>query len=166
MTERVPKASRPALDGYGIAGANEGEGLLPWSWARERLEKARTYFLATITHAEAGDRPHLMPVWGVWIDDTFQLSTDGASRKGRNLAANPRCSICPDDGAEAILVEGAAAELTDLGARARMIVAYKAKYDSDPTAIPSTLYVIRPRLVFGFVEKTFTKSATRWIFDD
>ena len=35
-----PKASRPQMPGYGIADAGKGSGLLPWRWARERLNRA------------------------------------------------------------------------------------------------------------------------------
>jgi hypothetical protein len=27
------------------------------------------------------------------------------------------------------------------------------------------VFIVRPRVVFGQIEKTFTKSATRWQFD-
>ena len=41
-----PKASRPFMPGYGIS---EGEeGLLPWSWAVERLEKSHNYWVMTV----------------------------------------------------------------------------------------------------------------------
>lgn len=45
MTE--PKAGRPHMPGYGILDADKGRGLLPWSWATERLAKAHTYWVAT-----------------------------------------------------------------------------------------------------------------------
>ena len=32
-----PKAGRPHMPGYGIVGPDQGSGLLPWSWAEERL---------------------------------------------------------------------------------------------------------------------------------
>ncbi len=35
-----PRASRPYMPGYGILDAASGKGLLPWSWASERLAKA------------------------------------------------------------------------------------------------------------------------------
>ena len=59
-----PRASRPDMPGYGILAAEAGRGLLPWSWAAERLAKARTYWLAT---TRPDGRPHAMPVWGVWL---------------------------------------------------------------------------------------------------
>ena len=54
-----PKASRPHMPGYGILDANSGKGLLPWSWATERLAKARNYWVAT---TRPDGNPHAMPV--------------------------------------------------------------------------------------------------------
>jgi hypothetical protein len=38
-----PKASRPHMPGYGLLGASEGTGLLPWSWAEQQLTASRNY---------------------------------------------------------------------------------------------------------------------------
>jgi hypothetical protein len=50
----VDVADRPQLPpGYGIS---TGEpGMLPWSWAQERLVAARNYWVCT---TRSGDRPH------------------------------------------------------------------------------------------------------------
>jgi len=161
----TPSASRPNMPGYGIVGETEGDGLLPWSWARERLGVARNYFLATVTDGPTGPRPHVMVVWGLWLDDTFQFSTGRASRKGKNLAANPRCVITVEGGVEAVIVEGVAADLSDRAALDRFASAYQAKYEWDMSAHAEPVYVVRPLLAFGQIEATFTKSATRWTFD-
>jgi nitroimidazol reductase NimA-like FMN-containing flavoprotein (pyridoxamine 5'-phosphate oxidase superfamily) len=83
------------MPGYGIADAKGGRGLLSWQWATERLEKGRTYWLATTR--ETG-MPHVMPVWGVWFSDAFFFSTGNQSRKARNLAKNPGCSVATEFG--------------------------------------------------------------------
>jgi hypothetical protein len=104
-----PKAGRPFAPGYGIVGAKDGKGLLPWTWVVRKMNRCRTFWLATILtdlHA-GGRRPHVMPVWGVWLDDAFFFSTGRKSRKGQNLSANPACSIANDDGAEAVIVSRA-----------------------------------------------------------
>jgi len=64
-----PPASRPQMPGYGTIGPEEGTGLLPWSWAVERLSRSRNYWLATI-RPEGG--PHVMPVWAVWDQDCLE----------------------------------------------------------------------------------------------
>jgi len=38
---RAPRASRPYMPDYGFRGPDEGSGLLPWSWAEERLTESR-----------------------------------------------------------------------------------------------------------------------------
>jgi Pyridoxamine 5'-phosphate oxidase len=156
-----PRASRPNLPGYGIVSEHEGEGLLDWSWARERLASARNYFLATTC---PDGRPHLMVVWGLFLDDLFLFSTGRQSRKGKNLAADPRCAVAPEGAEEAVLLEGVARELDDPGLRARWVTEYQRKYDWDVASMSEPVFVVQPHRVFGQIEKTFTKSATRWTF--
>jgi hypothetical protein len=158
-----PRASRPNMPGYGILPESQGGGLLPWSWAEQRLVAARNYFFAT-TRPDAGG-PHVMVVWGLWLEDVFLFSTGKTSRKAKNLAANAKCVVCPEGGEEAVIVEGAASELTDPALRERFVKEYKTKYDWDVSTLTEPVYVVRPRMVFAQIEKTFTKSATRWQFD-
>src|SRR5271154_4570058 len=113
-----PKAERPFAPGYGIAGVKQGRGVLPWTWVAKKMNRCRTFWLATI-HSDRG-RPHVMPVWGVWLDDAFFFSTGRQSRKGRNLAANPAVTIANDNGEEAVIVEGLAAEAVDAAALERI----------------------------------------------
>jgi len=103
-----------------------------------------------------------MPVWGVWGDDAFCFSTGRKSRKGQNLAANPACTITNDDGEEAVIVEGPAEEVKDAGTLERIAAAYKKKYKMDPRSMGEPIFIVRPKTVFGFVEKSFPKTATRW----
>jgi Pyridoxamine 5'-phosphate oxidase len=158
----TPRASRPFAPGYGIAGAEDGTGLLPWTWVATQMTRCRTFWLATI-HAEQA-RPHVMPVWGVWVDDSFFFSTGHKSRKGRNLAANPACTVSNDDGQEAVIVEGSAEKLGDPQVLERVAAAYTKKYKMDPRNMGEPIFIVRPSTVFGFIEKSFPKSATRWKF--
>jgi uncharacterized pyridoxamine 5'-phosphate oxidase family protein len=162
MTE--PQASRPHMPGYGIADASEGKGLLPWTWATERLTTAKTYWLAT---TRSDGQPHVMPVWGVWIDDAFYFSTGNQSRKARNLIENPRCSICCEFGEDQIILEGSARSIDDGSLRRRFAEAYQAKYDFDMKGFNEPFYAVHPKTVFGFTtsDGQFTKTATRWLFD-
>jgi len=159
-----PKADRPFAPGYGIVGAEDGKGLLPWAWVARKMNRCRTFWVATIhagLHAGQG-RPHVMPVWGVWLDDAFFFSTGRKSRKGQNLAANPACTITNNDGEEAVIVEGLAIQAEDAAEQERVAVAYKKKYKMDPRSIGEPIFRVQPSRVFGFVERTFPQSATRW----
>ena len=158
------KATRPHMPGYGIAEPNKGKGLFPWDWAAERLTTAKTYWLAT-TRSEG--QPHVMPVWGVWLDAAFYFSTGNQSRKARNLVENPRCSICCELGEDQVIVEGSAQLMNDEAMRRRFADAYQAKYDFDMEGFNEPFYAVHPKTVFGFTtaDGQFTKTATRWMFD-
>jgi hypothetical protein len=41
---------------------------------------------------------------------------------------------------------------------------YLKKYDYDLSTMTEPIYVVRPRVVFGQIEKTYPESATRWTF--
>jgi nitroimidazol reductase NimA-like FMN-containing flavoprotein (pyridoxamine 5'-phosphate oxidase superfamily) len=155
-----PTADRPFAPGYGIVGSQAGIGLLPWSWVERKMNRCRTFWLATIYAGLA--RPHVMPVWGVWVDDAFFFSTGRKSRKGQNLAANAACTVANDDGEEAVIVEGQAKQVEDAEALERVASAYKKKYKMDPRGMGEPIFMVRPGKVFAFIEKSFPKSATRW----
>ncbi len=112
------------MPGYGIS--ESAEGILPWSWARERLETSRNYWVASV---RPDGRPHLMPVWAVWLDGVLYFSTARTSRKARNLYANPNCSVSTEHGNEAVIVEGVAAVEEDPAVLTPVWAAYKTKYD-------------------------------------
>ena len=162
--KQSPKASRPFAPGYGIVGAEDGAGLLKWTWVARKMDRCRTFWLATIHPGKgaAQNRPHVMPVWGVWLDDAFFFSTGRKSRKGQNLAANPACTVTNDDGEEAIIVEGQARQVDSEAALERVAAVYKKKYKMDPRGMNEPIFEVRPSKVFGFIEKSFPKSATRW----
>lgn len=159
-TKSQPKADRPFAPGYGIVGAEDGKGLLPWTWVARKMNSCHTFWLATLRSVPV--RPHVMPVWGVWLDDAFFFSTGRKSRKGQNLAVNPACTVANDNGEEAVIIEGLATQVEDAAALARVAAAYKKKYKMDPRGMGEPIFRVTPTRVFGFVEKSFPQSATRW----
>src|SRR3977135_2245662 len=100
------------MPGYGIEGPEVGSGLLPWSWAEAQLVQPRSVWLATRWRK---GRPHVMPVWAVWHAGALWLSSSKASRKARNLAADPRCVLTTEDPTNPVVVEGEAGLLTGEG---------------------------------------------------
>jgi Pyridoxamine 5'-phosphate oxidase len=164
--KRVPAASRPYAAGYGFPTSTKG--LLPWSWAEQRLKKSHNYWITTVTPES---NPHTMVVWALWQDGCLLFSTGSQSRKARNLAANPNCVVCNELGHEAVIVEGVA-EIADVAARRKFLAAYQRKYDwdmskmkADILAMKEPVFAVRPRVVFGLWEKYFQSKSTRWTFD-
>jgi hypothetical protein len=158
-----PVASRPYMPAYGILPADEGEGLLPWSWAVERLEAARNYFVATNW---PGHPPQVSAVWGVWIDDRFYFSSDDTSRKARNLAADPACTVAIDvTDNETVMVEGTASKEDQAQIIRRFVKVYEPKYDWSMDPMPGAVYAVRPLKVLGIGAEPFAGTATRWSFE-
>src|SRR5262245_10025855 len=158
-----PKASRPHMPGYGILDADSGRGLFQWSWAAERLTKARNYWIAT---TRPDGNPHVMPVWGVWLDDAFYFSTGAQTRKVRNMAANPRCVVACEVGEDQLVVEGTVTIVDHPTSSKRFADGYGPKYNWDMEGFSEPVYCVRPTVVFGFTTTPgeFQGSATRWVF--
>ena len=123
------------------------------------MNACRTFWIVTV---RPENRPHVMPVWGVWVEDVFYFSTGRKSRKSQNLAANSACTVTNDHGEKAVIVEGSAEEVKDEALLKRMAAAYKKKYKMDPRSMKEPIFGLRPKTVFGFIEKSFPQSATRW----
>jgi hypothetical protein len=154
------------MPGYGTLPARAGRGLLPWSWAEERLAASHDFWLATVTPAGV---PHLMPVWGIWLAGQLWFSSSNGSRKARNLAAEPRCTLATSDPAEPVVVQGRAARVTDPDALTGMLAAENAKYGTsydmemvDPAS--NSVFALRPEWVFALDSADFTGSPTRFTF--
>ena len=161
-----PVSDRPAMPGYGVLPADQGSGLLPWSEAERRLTVSHDYWCATIGR---GGRPHVMPVWGVWLDGRLWFSSGLRSRKARNLAADPRCTMTTDDAQNPVVLEGVAKRVTDRDGIARFLDAMNARYDAGMTAefldpAVNGTYAVRPDRAFAITHEDFTGSPTRWSF--
>ncbi|HUK51774.1 MAG TPA: pyridoxamine 5'-phosphate oxidase family protein [Candidatus Binatia bacterium] len=156
-----PRASRPHIPGYGIAGETEGRGLLPWTWAEQRLGKSWNYWLAT---TRPDGRPHVMPVWGLWRGGAFWFSTGEKTVKARNLAANPRCVVCTERADDAVVLEGVVEWVEACAELGPLWQAYQQKYKWNMKG--TGFFRVRPAVAFGLIEKgeLFTQTATRWIF--
>jgi PPOX class probable F420-dependent enzyme len=161
-----PRSARPYMPGYGVVPAAEGTGLLPWSWAEDRLRSSRNYWVATVW---PDGRPHTMPVWGVWLDDAVWFSSSGRSRKVRNLRGEPRCTVSIEDAMDPVVVDGVARITADPAEIERFLDALNTKYDTaygpdflDP-AVNATVRVA-PTAAFALLQKDFSGSPTRWTF--
>jgi PPOX class probable F420-dependent enzyme len=76
-----------------------------------------TCWLATI---DADGRPHLTGVGAQWADGAFWFETGAQTRKGRNLARDPRCTLGVATDEFDLVVEGEAHLVTDPATVAKM----------------------------------------------
>jgi hypothetical protein len=150
-----PPRTRPAFEpAYGI---HEGEeGMLDWSWADERLARSRNYWIST---ADADGAPAAAPVWGVWHDGALFFGTSPRSRKGRNMARDPRVAVHLESGDEVVLFHG---EAETVSPPTEVLDAYEAKYAYRPEV--DGLYRVRPRYALAWLEADYPRTATRFDF--
>ena len=96
--------------------------LVDWSAITERLEQGftqapdtggpnrHTCWLATI---DADGSPHVTGIGALWADGAFWFETGKDSRKGKNLARDPRCTLSLAAHEFDLVVEGEAQLVTD-----------------------------------------------------
>ena len=143
--------------------AAEPTTVLPWELVRDVLRDTRLYWLATVHPV---GRPHVRPVLAIWLDGALYSTSTSTSRKGRNLAADPRCTVTARADSMDVVLEGTATRVTSEAALDQVAQAYRAKYNwpvtvtggafdapyGAPTAgsPPYYPYEITPVTVFGF----------------
>ena len=163
--------------------------LLDWGRIKDRLDQGvtqapgtggpnrHTCWLATIN---TGGSPHVTGVGALWVDNAFWFETGEGSRKGRNLARDPRCTLSVATDEFDLVVEGTARKVTDPSTVAAMAelwaaAGWPARVDdsgraltaeySAPSAGPPPWFVYRltpeAATALGTVEPG---GATRWRF--
>jgi PPOX class probable F420-dependent enzyme len=83
-----------------------------------------TCWLATIN---PDGRPHVNGVGALWVDGAFWFETGEHSRKGRNLARDPRCTLAVSTLEFDLTVEGEARKVTDPAVVADMAARWAAE---------------------------------------
>jgi pyridoxine/pyridoxamine 5'-phosphate oxidase len=137
------------MSAYGVP--DDDGGMLPWSWAEERLASARSYWVST-----AG--PHASPVWALWRDGGVVFSCSPRSRKARELARDARVVVHLESGDEVVIVEG---EAEGVAADDTLVDEYERKYDFRPDSA-ERWYRVRPRRVLAWTEAGYPRDATRF----
>ncbi|MFC9440087.1 pyridoxamine 5'-phosphate oxidase family protein [Nocardia sp. NPDC057030] len=82
-----------------------------------------TYWLSTIN---PDGSPHVTALGALWLDGAFWFTTGTRTRKGRNLARDPRCTISIALHDFDLTVDGTAALVTDPAAVAEIAARYAA----------------------------------------
>jgi PPOX class probable F420-dependent enzyme len=152
--------SRPYAPGYGIP--SHSQGMLPWDRVEERTAEARNYWVATV---RPDGRPHITPVWGLWVDGALYFGVAPGTRKARNLTQNPNVAVHLESAEEVVILEGVAEVVSDPdpGLVERLFASSKAKYGVGSRDVEGS-YVVRPRVVFAWLGGS-PSTFTRWFFD-
>ena len=171
MTEREPTAVKN-LDRY-------GSPALQWSRARDLLavpSQTDRFFLGTVG---PDGRSHAAGVGALWFDGDLYVVSGPGTRKSRNLAANPACTISAVLRGIDLVFEGEATRVTDGPTLERLAALFReqgwpAQVEGDaftaPYSAPSAgpppwrLYRFRFHTAFGVAGEE-PNGATRWRFD-
>jgi len=158
FTPRATILSAPSMYGF----PTETAHLLPWSFAETRLVGASNYWLAT---ARPDGRPHVTPLWGVWIDNALYLDGYPTARWARNVARNPIASVNLESGADVVIVEGVIDDVVtndELGQR--IVTSWNAKYGRlAPEPSTRGIFRLRPLVARGWSQSNLS-DGTRWEF--
>jgi pyridoxine/pyridoxamine 5'-phosphate oxidase len=136
-----------------------------------------TCWLATIN---ADGTPHLTALGALWADGQFWFETGAHTRKGRNLARDPRCVLSLATTEFDLIVEGEARRVTDASTVSAMADrwaqgGWPARVDDSGVAITAQFSAPSagppPWFVYRLAPKTATAvgtvepgGATRWQF--
>ena len=161
-----PRVDRPVTEaGYGIP--ESLSGTLSWNWVQERMRDALIYWVASV---RPDGRPHVTPIWGAWVDDSFWMEGGSNTRRFKNLADNSASVVTVERGDDAIIVEGDAERVYELDAAltqrlldgyAKYIESHDYKADADNWK-DGGIWRVRPRKVLAW--SNYPQDATRWTF--
>src|SRR5690349_15576895 len=108
--------------------SSDGASPTGWSEARNLLEQASIYWLVTV---RPEGKPHVTPLFAVWLDGALYFCTGPTERKARNLADNPHCVIitgCNVLEGRDVVVEGDAVIVADQAVLNAVAAQYASKY--------------------------------------
>lgn len=157
-----------------------GAGALAWDGVRDALEaalpKAETpVFLGTV---RPDGRPHSAGVGALWHDGDLYVVSGPGTRKSRNLAANPACTVSVRTAVGDVVLEGEAERVTDPAVLEAVAAGYRdggwpARVDGEAFTAPYSAQSAGPppwhlyRIVFHTVFTVGTVEpygAMRWRF--
>jgi general stress protein 26 len=161
------KRFRPNMPDYGIT-PEETDGMLTWEWIDTQMEKSRNYWVCT---TRPDGRPHAVPVWGIWLENTLYFGSAKNSVKSRNIAHDNHVVVHLESGDDTLIIEGVLVEsIESVDLKMTIDKAYAKKYPPyDPTQEEDTDTAIRYRLVphkiMTWIENDFLNTVAYWVFD-
>jgi hypothetical protein len=116
-----------------ITNLGTADGLPPLEWApiadklenRARPEDGSTNDYTTwLTTLNDDGSPHVTPVGAMWVDGAFWFQTGDGTRKARNVARDPRCTLAVSIRDADVVLDGEATRVADPAAVARIAKAW------------------------------------------
>jgi pyridoxamine 5'-phosphate oxidase-like protein len=137
---------------------------IDWQTARERLTKAPSYWIVTVSPK---GRPRAAVTWGIWLNDALYIPMSPESFSGKNADRTGQALAHPADPKEVLIVEGTIARPDPTALPPTLADAFEKKYDYrlDPTDPGMPLYQLTPRVVRSWHAHDVQTTAMRWDFE-
>lgn len=158
MKEQKKRRDRPYILDYGIEESENG--LLDWEFVQNEMKDAKNYWLST---TRSNNRPHAIPIWGSWINDTFYFGGGSETLNWRNLAENPYIVVHSESGTKVVIIEGEVSIEKDNNIIKEIKKDYMRKYHLDH---PPPFCRVKKTKVFCWDMIDFAGTPTRWTFID
>ncbi len=145
----------------------------PWAEVVDVLSKSEMFWLSTVRR---DGRPHVTPLPAIWLDGTLHFCAGAGEQKARNLESNPRCILTTGtnqlrSGLD-VVVEGAAARVTDKARLQRLAALWKSKLDwsfevgdgafRDPDGRRGLVFGVTPTKVLSFGKGPYSQTRYRF----
>ena len=113
-----------------------------------RLNEERNIWMATV---RPDGRPHLVPIWFVWLNNLIYIGMEPGSVKANNLAKNPKIALSLEDGSDVVICEGTAVTLHQPYSD-ELLALFKSKYGWDMIGDPvhNLFFEITPNKWLGW----------------
>ncbi|WP_102144221.1 pyridoxamine 5'-phosphate oxidase family protein [Mycobacterium hubeiense] len=153
---------------------SEAEAPTDWQSVGDALALAQLYWLTTV---RADGRPHVTPLVGVWVDDSFVFCTGPGEQKARNLDHSRAVAVTTgtntwNEGLD-VVVEGEASRVTGRQRLTALADAYREKYGGDwnfdcddevfdPNGERAMVFEVAPAKVIAFAKSPHGQTTFSW----
>ena len=159
-----PSISRPHFpEGYLAA----PKSYLAWPQVQEQFVAALHYWVCTVTPDQF---PHVVPKWGVWVNDHFYFDGSPQTRHARNLKSNRAVAVHLESGEQPVILNGFCQALERPASELGKLIAemYTRKYaELGYSPLPDQwdnggLFEVTPQTVLSWTK--FTDDPTKFTF--
>jgi general stress protein 26 len=147
----------------------------PWADVLDVLTNSEMFWLSSVRR---DGRPHVTPLPTIWLDGALHFCTGDAEQKAKNLASNPNCILTTGTnqlhaGLD-VVVEGAAARVTDKAQLQRLAALWKSELDwnfevgdgefhhPDAPASHVLVFAVAPTKVLAFGKDPYSQTRYRF----
>lgn len=156
----IPEAT-PARKVKGYRMPETKENLVSWDFVSEHMLNSRHYWISTVYPDQ---RPHVVPVWGIWHQNRFHFEGSMQTAWGKNILNNPQVTVHLPDGDKVVILDGTAHLIQDDEISGDdwdlLDKTFQRKYQVD---VGSPYIYVKPTRVLAWNGEALT-TMTRWTF--